>query len=201
MLAELDNLTQVMALDRALRAGPPSGVIDIVPAARTVLVRFDPELVAGPVIRSWITADRSGSDVDHHSGSSMVPPRTVVIPVVYDGDDLADVAHAVGLAPAEVVALHTETVFTVAFCGFAPGFAYLTGVPDELRVARRPEPRTRVPAGSVALADEFTSIYPQSSPGGWQLIGRTDLAVFDADRDPPALLTPGTTVRFVEAGR
>ena len=116
----------------------------------------------------------------------------------YDGPDLADVAELTGLSVTEVIAAHTGTDWRVAFGGFAPGFAYLTGATRGLRVPRRTEPRTAVPAGRVGLAGEFSAIYPRSSPGGWQLIGRTDVGVFDIDRDPPALLQPGTVVRFVD---
>ena len=95
-----------------------------------------------------------------------------------------------------VVAAHAAATYTVAFCGFAPGFAYLTGLPAALRLPRRATPRPRVPAGSVAIAGELSAVYPTASPGGWHLLGRTDVALFDVDRDPPALLTPGTIVRF-----
>ena len=120
------------------------------------------------------------------------------MPVRYDGPDLADVAELTGLDEAEVVARHTAGSYRSGFCGFAPGFAYLTGLDESLHVPRRDDPRTKVPAGSVGLADEFTAIYPRDSPGGWQLIGSTDITVWDLDRDPPALLVPGTPVRFVD---
>ncbi|SDO54768.1 sensor histidine kinase inhibitor, KipI family [Nakamurella panacisegetis] len=200
VLAELGDLAEVMSLDRVLRATSPPGVIDVVPAARTVLVRFDPEVVNAQEISAWIT--RAKGDPGTAEVHLVAPPgATIVIPVRYDGEDLTSVAAACGLTPAEVITLHTESEFTVAFCGFAPGFAYLAGVPDILRVARRPTPRTRVPAGSVALADEFSAVYPQASPGGWQLIGHTELTVFDVDGEIPAPLTPGTRVRFVEVRR
>jgi len=122
------------------------------------------------------------------------------IPVRYDGPDLAEVAARTGLTTAEVVTAHTATDWQVAFGGFAPGFAYLVGGDRRLRVPRRPEPRTAVPAGAVGLAGEYSAVYPRSSPGGWQLVGRTDVPVWDVERDPPALLQPGTLVRFVDAG-
>jgi KipI family sensor histidine kinase inhibitor len=121
---------------------------------------------------------------------------TVEIPVTYDGPDLADVARLTGLAEDEIVAAHTATPWRVAFGGFAPGFAYLTGGDERLRVPRRDEPRTAVPAGAVGLAGEFSGVYPRSSPGGWQLIGSTAAPLWDAERDPPALLRPGGAVRF-----
>ncbi|WP_406142665.1 allophanate hydrolase subunit 1 [Streptomyces sp. NBC_01089] len=129
----------------------------------------------------------------------------VEVPVVYDGPDLADVAAAWGVGPGEVARIHSGIEFRVAFSGFAPGFGYLTGLPERFRVPRRATPRTRVPEGSLALAGPYTGVYPRASPGGWQLIGRTpdpDL-LWDQDREPAALLTPGTRVRFTEspAGR
>ncbi len=122
------------------------------------------------------------------------------MPVRYDGPDLARVAELTGLDEAEVVERHTAGDYRSGFCGFVPGFAYLTGLVESLYVPRRDDPRTKVPAGSVALADEFTAVYPRDSPGGWQLIGHTDITLWDSDRDPPALLAPGTPVRFVDAG-
>jgi KipI family sensor histidine kinase inhibitor len=124
--------------------------------------------------------------------------EVVTIPVRYDGDDLAEVAAILGMRPEEVVALHTGSSWRVAFGGFAPGFAYLVTDHDRLTVPRRSTPRTRVPAGSVGLAGEFSGVYPRSSPGGWQLIGRTDAVLWDASADPPALLRPGAAVRFEE---
>jgi KipI family sensor histidine kinase inhibitor len=120
----------------------------------------------------------------------------VELPVVFDGADLADVAELTRRSLADVVGALTTAELTVAFCGFAPGFGYLTGLPADLHVPRRTTPRTRVPAGSVGLAGPFAGVYPQASPGGWQLVGRTDAVLFDVDRDPPALLSPGTVVRF-----
>jgi KipI family sensor histidine kinase inhibitor len=121
----------------------------------------------------------------------------VEIPVTYDGEDLGEVAALTGLSEAEVVARHQGASYRVAFCGFSPGFAYLTGLPRELHVPRRETPRTVVPAGSVAVAGDYASVYPRASPGGWRLLGRTDVPLWDLDRDPPALLRPGTRVRFV----
>ncbi|WP_137158446.1 carboxyltransferase domain-containing protein, partial [Blastococcus sp. CCUG 61487] len=125
-------------------------------------------------------------------------PDPVVLPVVFDGPDLAEVARLVGLAVPELVRALTAAELTVAFGGFAPGFGYLTGLLPELHVPRRATPRTRVPAGAVALAGEFAGVYPRASPGGWQLVGRTDAVLFDVQREPPALLRPGVPVRFRE---
>jgi KipI family sensor histidine kinase inhibitor len=134
---------------------------------------------------------------------SLTPPehqdeKHVELPVIYDGPDLESVAEHCGLSTEDVVERHRAAEFLVAFCGFAPGFAYLTGLPEELHVPRLEEPREKVPAGSVGLAGAFTGVYPRSSPGGWQLIARTDATLWDVDRDPPALLAPGTVVRFVD---
>jgi KipI family sensor histidine kinase inhibitor len=120
----------------------------------------------------------------------------VTIDVRYDGADLAEVAERCGLSVSDVVELHSEAEYTVAFCGFMPGFAYLVGLPPALHLPRRETPRTRVPAGSVAIAAEFASVYPRQSPGGWHLLGTTDVELWHDDAEPPALLTPGTTVRF-----
>jgi KipI family sensor histidine kinase inhibitor len=126
--------------------------------------------------------------------------RLVELPVVFDGPDLPDVARLTGRAVPALVAALTGVELTVAFGGFAPGFGYLTGLPEDLHVPRRETPRTRVPAGSVGLAGPYAGAYPRASPGGWQLVGRTDAVLFDVDRDPPALLVPGARVRFREVG-
>ncbi|WP_415972936.1 5-oxoprolinase subunit PxpB [Rhodococcus sp. 077-4] len=189
-LVEFDGLDETMMHYRAMVADPPPGVVDLVPAARTVLVCFD-----GPrqPISDWISAvEPSGTTDDDRSD-------TVSVPVIYDGADLDEVAGLTGLSTAEVIAAHTDQVWTVAFGGFAPGFGYLVGTDTRLHVPRRASPRTSVPAGSVSLAGEFSGIYPRSSPGGWQLIGRTDATLWNLDREPPALLRPGTTVRFERA--
>jgi len=125
------------------------------------------------------------------------PP--VEIPVTYDGPDLEEVCALAKLAPDELIRLHTGATLTVAFCGFAPGFAYLAGLPERLRVPRRATPRTHVDAGAVGLAGEFTGVYPRASPGGWQVIGHTVLRLWDETRDPPNVLAPGRRVRFTRA--
>jgi KipI family sensor histidine kinase inhibitor len=126
-----------------------------------------------------------------------VPGPLVEVPVVFDGPDLEEVAGLTGRTPAALVDELLATELAVAFGGFAPGFAYLSGLPGHLHVPRRATPRTRVPAGAVALAGPFAGIYPTASPGGWQLVGRTDAVLFDVGREPPALLRPGARVRFV----
>ncbi|MGV8873867.1 MAG: 5-oxoprolinase subunit B family protein [Rhodococcus sp. (in: high G+C Gram-positive bacteria)] len=190
VLVEFDGLNATMAHYRALAADPPPSVVDLVPAARTVLVMFD-----GPPqpILDWISAVKPAAPVSADRSD------TVVIAVVYDGEDLDEVARLTGLSTTEVVAAHLDQTWTVAFGGFAPGFGYLVGTDTRLHVPRRSSPRTSVPAGSVGLAGEFSGVYPRSSPGGWQLIGRTDAQLWNLDRDPPALLRPSTTVTFERA--
>jgi KipI family sensor histidine kinase inhibitor len=218
LLADLPDLVAVRALDDALRSSPLRGAVDVVPAARTVLVRFatpadaraaldrlqeaaavaagthrDPDPPTDDPDRADCT-DRPTDDPD------AAPPRApVVLPVRYDGADLAEVARTTGLSEAEVVHRHAASEYTVAFGGFMPGFAYLTGLDPALHVPRRSTPRERVPAGAVAIAGEFAAVYPAATPGGWMLLGTCDVPLFDVDRDPPALLRPGTRVRFVPA--
>ncbi|MFE0418152.1 5-oxoprolinase subunit B family protein [Streptomyces tendae] len=166
-------------------------VREIVPAARTVLL----DGLADPV---GLASELTAAEVPP------APPRAgdvVEIPVRYDGPDLAEVAGHWGVAADEVARVHAGTEFRVAFCGFAPGFGYLTGLPARYAVPRRDTPRTAVPAGSVALAGPYTGVYPRSSPGGWQVIGTTDAVLWDHRRVPAALLSPGTRVRFVPRGR
>ena len=192
LLVEVAGLPEVAAVRTALERAPLPGQRDLVPAARTVLVVLD----RAPSDLDAATLRRL--DPDASAGG---PAREAVeLPVVFDGADLADVAELTGRSVAAVVEALTSAELTVAFGGFAPGFGYLSGLPEELHVPRRATPRTRVPAGSVALAGPFAGVYPQASPGGWQLVGRTDAVLFDVDRDPPALLVPGTAVRFRDVG-
>ncbi|MFB8119377.1 allophanate hydrolase subunit 1 [Streptomyces sp. NPDC055962] len=175
---------------RRRAAGELPALREIVPGARTVLLDGVEDRALAGRLRSWTVPP-----LDRGDGEA------VEIPVVYDGPDLADVAKAWGVAAGEVPRLHARTEFRVAFCGFAPGFGYLTGLPGHLSVPRRATPRTRVPAGALALAGPYTGVYPRSSPGGWQLIGRMPgpEALWDPDREPAALLRPGARVRFVKA--
>ncbi|MFJ6510473.1 allophanate hydrolase subunit 1 [Streptomyces sp. NPDC091406] len=179
---------------RRRERGELPAVRDIVPAARTVLLDGIAERIPGARDRlarelvSWRVEPLRREDRE-----------AVEVPVVYDGPDLGEVAALWGVPVAEVAALHSRTAFRVAFCGFAPGFGYLTGLPERLHVPRRTTPRTRVPAGAVALAGPYTGVYPRPSPGGWQIVGRMPDpgALWDPGREPAALLVPGTPVRFV----
>lgn len=192
LLLETPTPAYARALAAELRRRRDRGelgpVDEIVGGEVTVLVDGvnDPAGLASRV-RSWVIPPQA--DVDG---------PLVEVPVRYDGADLAEIARRWGVTEAEAVRLHSAVEYRVAFCGFAPGFAYLTGLPARLHLPRRATPRTRVPAGAVALAGPYAGIYPRSSPGGWQLIGRTELVLFDAGRESPALLTPDTRVRFVE---
>lgn len=201
VLLELADLTEVLAvaaeLRRAVVARDPgfTDVLDVVPAARTVLVTLGER---GD--RQQLRTALARLDLGAPATTASPPPDAVEIAVHYDGPDLAEVAAQTGLTEDEVVRAHTGTPWQAAFGGFAPGFSYLVGGDARLQVPRRAEPRTSVPAGAVALAGEFSAIYPRSSPGGWQLIGHTDTRVWDLAREPAALLEPGTAVRFKPAG-
>lgn len=192
LLVEVADLDAVLALAAAVRGADWPCVADVVPGARTVLV-----VVAPGTDLAALRARVRALDVDPVAAQD---GPVVEIPVVYEGPDLAEVAELTGLGVDELVAAHTGTPWQVGFGGFAPGFAYLSGGDPRLRVARRAEPRTSVPAGSVGLAGEFSGVYPRSSPGGWQLIGRTDAVLWDPARTPPALLSAGAQVRFVARG-
>lgn len=191
LLVELHDLEETLGLLAALAADPVPGVVEVVPAARTLLISFDPhEAEADVIVDALLT--REASSVSHENS------RLVEIPVEYRGEDLAEVAAHLGITQAELVRRHTGSRYRVAFTGFAPGFAYLVGGHPSLDVPRRSMPRTRIPAGAVALAGTYSGVYPRESPGGWQLIGRTELALWDVDREPAALLQPGDHVQFVD---
>jgi KipI family sensor histidine kinase inhibitor len=192
LLVELEDLDAVLGLHAALRDAPLEGVRELVPAARTLMVTFDPAAVDARALGERLRA------VEFSPGAQ-ASGEEVEIPVTYDGEDLEAVASHAGLSAGEVAAIHSGGSYVVAFCGFAPGFAYLTGLDERLHVPRRESPRKRVPAGAVAVADVFTAVYPRESPGGWQLVGRTAEPLWDVERDPPARLVPGTRVRFVDA--
>lgn len=195
LLLQFDSSAEVLAWTDAIRAADLPGVVDIVPGARTVLVKLDEPRHQGPT-RHRLTALRVDLTEVTESATPDERPADVVLEVVYDGPDLDEVARLTGLTADEVVTAHTGSLWRVGFEGFAPGFAYLVGGDERLHVPRRAEPRTKVPAGAVGLAGEFSGVYPRESPGGWQLIGRTDAVLWDVDRDRPALLTPGMWVQF-----
>jgi KipI family sensor histidine kinase inhibitor len=183
-LIEVPDNASAVRLARALRAGRPD-LVDVVVGHTTVLVTWEAEAV----------------DI----GNVVIAPepepagRLVEIPVVYDGPDLEEVAGLTGLSPEAVIERHTSAEYVAAFLGFLPGFAYLTGGDERLRVPRREVPRTQVPGGTVAIAGPYSGVYPRDSPGGWRLLGSTATLMFDPAREPPALLAPGDRVRFVPA--
>ncbi|WP_104088579.1 urea amidolyase family protein [Cryobacterium sp. N19] len=187
VLVQLGTLTEVLGLYEALREHPLPGQVDVVAAAETVLVTADSATAA----RSFAARLRAIKPRAIQAGNDGL----VTIDVIYDGDDLAEVGELTGLSQGGVIAAHTGQLWTAAFGGFAPGFAYLVS-DDRLRVSRRATPRKAVPAGAVALADGYSAVYPRVSPGGWQLIGRTDAALWNLDRDQPALVQPGNRVQF-----
>ncbi|MDQ2722137.1 MAG: allophanate hydrolase subunit 1 [Actinomycetota bacterium] len=188
LLLEFGRLDEALAYAQTAARLPE--VRDAVPGACTVLVKAAAGVDLERVRRA-LEALTVGTPVTTAS-------EQVEIPTVYDGVDLPEVARRTGLEVAQVIRAHTATVWRVGFVGFAPGFAYLHDGDQRLQVPRRAEPRTRVPAGSVGLAGGYCGVYPRTSPGGWQLIGRTDVVLWDVQRRPPALLQPGGTVRFVD---
>ncbi|WP_144434532.1 5-oxoprolinase subunit B family protein, partial [Pseudomonas syringae] len=192
LLVELKDLDETLALFDALTAEPIAGVEEIVPAARTLLIQFRPSTIERQALVNRI----AGQDLSQRREGEH---RRVEIPVHYNGEDLDEVATLLNISRAEVIQRHTAHDYSVAFCGFAPGFAYLTGGAG-FQVPRRQTPRTRIPAGAVALAGDFSGVYPKASPGGWQIIGVTPLQMWDLSRAEPALLRPGYKVRFTDAG-
>ncbi|RKS68675.1 KipI family sensor histidine kinase inhibitor [Actinomadura pelletieri DSM 43383] len=192
LLVETGDLATAHRLNAALRDEPIPGIVDVVVGEQTVLVVLDPsadlDRLAARLPRLPLPESAEGDT------------EPVEIPVVYDGEDLDEVAADTGLSREEVVHRHSAASYTVAYLGFSPGFGYLTGLDPRLHVARRASPRTSVPAGSVAIAGPYAAVYPSRSPGGWRLLGRTDLRLWDVTRDPPSLLRPGMRVRFVPEG-
>lgn len=189
----IDSPAPAHAIVRALRVRPPPGVLDIVPADGSLLLTVDPSACDADAILRAVTLAVERVD------KAEAKPRTHVIEVCYDpsmSPDLFEVSQRAGMSVEEVVRAHTSTEFTVGFLGFAPGFGYLMGLPQRLRVPRLDSPRERLPAGSVGLAGPYTGIYALPGPGGWRIIGRTNKVMFDATRDEPALLRAGDVVRF-----
>jgi KipI family sensor histidine kinase inhibitor len=196
VLVDCASLDDVLAVSAGLSVRPPAGVIDIVPAARTVLVTVDPSVLPVSRLIDWVR----GTPARAPESVGSVDP--VEVEVEYAGEDLAEVARLLSCTERDVVERHTGTQWRVAFVGFAPGFGYLVadaGRGGELTVPRRSVPRTSVPAGAVGLAGEFTGVYPRSSPGGWQIIGHTETVLWDPAAGEPALFRPGLAVRFREA--
>jgi KipI family sensor histidine kinase inhibitor len=187
-LCEVADFDAAHRLRAAIVTAAYDEVVEVVPGWQTVLVVF-----AGPTDVKAVTKAIGGLE----PAPEVRKATTLVIEVRYDGPDLAEVATHAGMTSTEVVQRHTAPTYTVAFLGFQPGFPYLAGMDPSLRTPRKTTPRTSVPTGAVGIADDVTGIYPQSSPGGWQLIGHTDVVLFDASADPPALLAPGDRVRFV----
>ncbi len=194
VLLDLDDPQIMHALVAELRRQPVAGIIDLIPGASSLVVEFDPLVITGREVRKLVLGRRrSMADSAPHRR------RERMIPCVYGGafgPDLEDVSHTADMSPEEFVGLHTATVFTVRFLGFAPGFAYLDGLPGNLSFPRLETPRTRTPAGCVAVAGSQTGIYPSELPGGWRQVGRTAIRLFDPERDPPTYLSPLDTVRF-----
>ncbi|MGO4248609.1 5-oxoprolinase/urea amidolyase family protein [Paenarthrobacter sp. RAF54_2] len=188
VLAELDGLQDVLALQDMLYKSPLPGQVDVLAAAETVMVVGESAAATRAIGARLLELELTATEVTD-SG-------LVVIDTVYDGDDLADVAELTGLSVEGVIAAHTCQIWTVAFAGFAPGFGYMVGENEVLTVPRRSSPRTAVPAGSVALGGQYSAVYPRRSPGGWQLIGRTGARMWDLDRPQPALVRPGDRVQY-----
>ncbi|PZG11726.1 5-oxoprolinase subunit B family protein [Nonomuraea aridisoli] len=193
LLVETGSLEASHRLDAALRAERPREVVEIVPGPETVLV------VAPGADRERLRARLASLAEGVREGAGMADGPVVTIPVVYDGADLESVAGLAGLSVEEVVARHTGRELVVGWLGFAPGFAYLTGLDPVLHLPRLDTPRTSVPAGSVAVAGPYSAVYPTASPGGWRLLGRTSTRVWDVSADPPSLFRPGMRVRFERA--
>jgi KipI family sensor histidine kinase inhibitor len=195
---EADSPAHARSIADAVRRASPAWLADAVPSSGSVLIIIrplaaPPDSIVGDLTR-LIPAAGSGDDT-----SPGDPLRTVIIPACYDPSlaaDLEPAAAELGLGIDELVGLHASAAYTADTLGFSPGFAYLTGLDDRLRLPRHATPRPRVPAGSVAIADDLTAVYPHATPGGWRLIARTPLEMFDARRDPPPLIEPGDTVRF-----
>ncbi|QRP46374.1 5-oxoprolinase subunit PxpB [Amycolatopsis sp. FDAARGOS 1241] len=188
-LLDCDSLAQMTAARATVEAAGVDGIAELVPGARSLLVVAEPGSTALDAVRALL----DDADLTHPPAGS---PREVTLDVRYDGEDLALVARDAGISEDEVIGLHTGAEYTVAFTGFAPGFGYLTGLPEPLRQPRLESPRTKVPTGSVGIGGEFTGVYPRESPGGWRLLGHTGATLFDPSAERPALFAPGDRVRF-----
>lgn len=186
---------QVHALDAVLRVRPAPGLVETVPTYRSLLVMYDPQVSQADAMRAALT-----DALSMLATADLPAGRLVEIPVRYGGEsgpDLADVAAHCGMTAQAVIELHAQPVYTVAMLGFAPGFAYLLGLPEALATPRLATPRLRVPPGSVGIAGAQTGVYALETPGGWRIIGRTELTLFDPTREAPFFLHAGDRVRFV----
>jgi KipI family sensor histidine kinase inhibitor len=195
LLVTFDTLDDVIGFRADLDANPVRGIVEIVTAARSILVRVDRAHADRDRLAAGLLSRRAPAGGVQDPGANALE-----IPVVYDGEDLDEVGRLTGLGADGVIRAHSEQTWTSAFCGFAPGFSYLVGSETSMAVPRRSSPRTRVPEGAVGLAGEFSAVYPRSSPGGWQLIGRTEVSMWSLGRESPALAPAGTLVRFVPIG-
>lgn len=193
IIVELANLDETLALFEALAAKPIAGIEEMVPAANTIMIQFAPTAISAQALVRQLR----GYNISTRQASA---GKLVEIPVYYNGEDLSEVASFLGISTDEVIARHTGGEYSVAFIGFAPGFAYLSGGHPSFQIPRRQTPRTRIPAGAVAVAGNFSAVYPKASPGGWQILGVTPSVMWDMGRDVPALLQPGFKVKFVDAG-
>lgn len=196
LLVELPDLAQTLALFQALQRQPLAGVDEAIPAARTLLLHYRPAAITAAQLAGRLRQLQRAGVAGPGAQGQAASGRLVEIPVRYEGEDLEEVAALLGLTAAEVIERHTGSAYQAAFAGFAPGFVYLTGADPGFEVPRRQSPRTRVPAGSVALAGDFSAVYPSDSPGGWQLIGVTPCRMWDLQRAEPAFVQPGFRVRF-----
>jgi KipI family sensor histidine kinase inhibitor len=188
----LNNL--IFAARSAIAAAGIPGIRETVPTFRALAVHFAPDKIRQEALIAAL------GDVELPSHPDIRPGKTWQVPVLYDGPDLGEIAHILGMSAEDAAALHASVSYHVYMLGFLPGFAYLGDLPERLRLPRLKEPRTRVPKGSVAIADQLTAIYPSQSPGGWRLIGRTPLALFDHTENPPSLFQPGDEVSFHPIG-
>jgi KipI family sensor histidine kinase inhibitor len=204
LVVEFENVvsievnSRVRALALALESAQLPGLIEVVPTYRSLGVQFDPLATSSPALQGQIEAAMARLDP-----ADLPPPKLVELPSVYGGEygpDLPFVAQHAGLSEAEVIRLHSEATYHVYMIGFSAGFAYLGGLPERLHTPRLPSPRTRTPKGSVAIGGSQTGAYPADTPGGWRIIGRTPVELFDPMRDPPTPMLPGDQVRFVPIG-
>lgn len=195
ILVELRDPVERRLLHAALLQNPAPALTELVPAAVTIMLKTA-TAEAIPAVLEHLRA-LLASGIEEVAAADVEP---TIIEVRYDGEDLAAVAEILGISERDVVARHTGQLWTVEFAGFMPGFGYMSGAAGGMTVPRRQSPRTRIPPGSVALAGDFTGIYPQASPGGWQLIGTTDAVLWDTEATPPTVMVPGARIQFVEVG-